>query len=61
MHSKFTVHLPVCMLGWELLTQPLGTGHYLAGGGGGGLLILGGGSVFFELKFGEGHFFSIWI
>ena len=31
------------------------------GGGGGGLLILGSGSLSFELKFGEGHFFSIWI
>ena len=39
----------------------LGIGHYVAGGEGGGLLILGGGSLFFELKFGEGHFFSIWI
>ena len=30
------------------------------GGGGEGLLILGGGTLFFELKFGEGHFFSNW-
>ena len=31
------------------------------GGGGEGLLIFGGGSVFFQLKFGEGHFFARWI
>ena len=55
-----TIHL-VRMLYLLPLRCFLGTGHYLAGGGGGALLILGGGSLFFELKFGEVHFFSVWI